>query len=353
MVENANGKSSYRYDMNGNRVQKVSGGKATQYLYANDRLFGEISDQGELWYRYNTYGSLVGFEYNGTTYIYQTNANNDIVGILDGTGKQIVTYQYDAWGKLLKTSGDQTIAEKNPFRYRSYYYDKETGFYYLKNRYYDPEIKRMLNMDSYVDTEFGMFSHNLYAYCENTPVNASNSSGNIPDWALKYSKSPSGKNYYWKGVENYYNSNCYGYALYDEKERQPGYLTHAGHLPVSLKTVVDYTLDDLKKLGYKRYVIEHKDVSLYDNDWNVIIARYGATSTREDYHFMKRRYDTKKGTHFWAHKPGTGKSGLNIYAGQFKNSVPWPIEAYDVDGKKWIVDKGGSYNSNLKFIVYK
>lgn len=338
--------------MNGNRVQKVSDSKATQYLYANDRLFGEISDQGEQWYCYNTYGSLVGFEYNGTTYIYQTNANNDIVGILDGTGKQIVTYQYDAWGKLLKITGDQTIAEKNPFRYRGYYYDKETGFYYLKNRYYDPETKRMINMDSYVDTEFGMFSHNLYAYCENTPVNASNSSGNIPDWVSKLSKSPSGKNYYWSGITNFYKSNCYGFALQDETRRNPGYLSHPGDTPNTLTKVVDYTLGDLKKKGYKSsFVIEHKDVNIY-NGSHIIIARTGKYGEGWDYHFMKRCYDTKKGTYYWAHKPGSDKVGINIYAGEFKNTVPWAIEAYVIDKKAWKT-VSGSYNSNMKFIVFK
>lgn len=83
----------------------------------------------------------------------------------------MVQYYYDAWGNHTVSGSNLTLANLNPFRYRGYYYDTETGLYYLQTRYYDPEVGRFLNRDSvsYADpaTINGL---NLYAYCLNNPV---------------------------------------------------------------------------------------------------------------------------------------------------------------------------------------
>ena len=84
----------------------------------------------------------------------------------------VASYTYDPWGKIISSSG--TLADINPLRYRGYYYDAETGFYYLQSRYYDPEIGRFINADSYASTDAtGLLSTNMFAYCENDPVNRS------------------------------------------------------------------------------------------------------------------------------------------------------------------------------------
>ena len=81
----------------------------------------------------------------------------------------VASYTYDPWGKIISSSG--TLADINPLRYRGYYYDTETGFYYLQSRYYDPEIGRFINADSYASTDAtGLLSTNMFAYCENNPV---------------------------------------------------------------------------------------------------------------------------------------------------------------------------------------
>ena len=87
-------------------------------------------------------------------------------------GNVVVSYVYDAWGKVYSVTGSMadTLGQINPIRYRSYYYDNETGFYYLNSRYYDPEIKRFINADGSVYTSEGIFAHNLYSYCENNPI---------------------------------------------------------------------------------------------------------------------------------------------------------------------------------------
>ena len=123
--------------------------------------------------------------YNNTPYYYLKNLQGDIVGILDANGTQVVSYTYDAWGAPLSVTGTaaDTIGQLNPFRYRSYYYDNETGLYYVSSRYYDPEVSRYLNADSVLSgTGESVQGYNLFAYCFNNPVNMSDSSGHWPKW---------------------------------------------------------------------------------------------------------------------------------------------------------------------------
>ncbi|MBE6880618.1 MAG: RHS repeat-associated core domain-containing protein [Ruminococcaceae bacterium] len=110
--------------------------------------------------------------YNGTTYTYRKNLQGDIIAILNSAGTEVVTYTYNAWG--VATVGGtmaSTLGTKNPFRYRGYYYDTETGYYYLNSRYYDPVTGRFLNADGYVSTGQGLLGYNMFAYCGNNPVN--------------------------------------------------------------------------------------------------------------------------------------------------------------------------------------
>ena len=81
--------------------------------------------------------------------------------------------RFDSWGKLLSTSGSlaSTLGKNNPFRYRGYVYDEETGFYYLQSRYYNPEVGRFISSDVLLSTGQGVLGHNAYAYCLNNPVN--------------------------------------------------------------------------------------------------------------------------------------------------------------------------------------
>ena len=94
----------------------------------------------------------------------------------------MVKYKYDAWGKCVvdASTTNTELANLNPFRYRSYYFDTETSLYFLKTRYYDPEIGRFMTIDdlSYLDPE-SINGLNLYAYCGNNPVNRVDSEGNF------------------------------------------------------------------------------------------------------------------------------------------------------------------------------
>ena len=137
---------------------------------------------------------VIGFTYQGVgDFYYKKNIFGDIIGIIDKNGQEIAKYAYDAWGNhksyalnngsfvdiSLETSytqdglNNKLIAELNPFRYRGYYYDVETGLYYLNSRYYDPEIGRFINPDDVAILSESMnFINglNLYMYCNNNPT---------------------------------------------------------------------------------------------------------------------------------------------------------------------------------------
>ncbi len=127
-------------------------------------------------------GTRVGFTYNGATYHYLTNAQGDVTGITDVDDNLVVEYSYDAWGKLLNmtdSSGDAHIGQKNSFLYRGYYYDSETGLYYLNSRYCDPQTGRFINADGLVSTGQGVLGNNIFAYCLNNPVNFEDANGEM------------------------------------------------------------------------------------------------------------------------------------------------------------------------------
>ena len=118
-------------------------------------------------------------------YYYEKNGQNDIIGLLDETFNKVATYEYDSWGKILSVkdnNGNEIvnpnhIAHINPFRYRSYYYDRETELYYLNSRYYNPEWGRFLNADGIIGANGDILSYNLYAYASNNPIMFSDPSG--------------------------------------------------------------------------------------------------------------------------------------------------------------------------------
>ena len=111
---------------------------------------------------------------------FDKNTLGDIVAIRDESGNIVARYEYDAWGNITYQSG--SMADINPFRYRGYYYDNETGFYYLQTRYYDPSICRFINADNYeVVAQLSYVSGqlNMYAYCGNNPIMYTDETGEL------------------------------------------------------------------------------------------------------------------------------------------------------------------------------
>lgn len=182
---------TYNYTDGGIRKNKTVNGETTEYLLSGSQIMQERRPNGDILnYARDESGGLVGFDYYSAAenvinfYYYLKNMQGDIVGITDRQGNVLVTYTYDTWGKLISITGSManTIGIINPFRYRGYYYDTETGLYYVSSRYYDPEIGRWLNADGQISGVGGeVLGYNMFAYCMNNPVNMSDPTG---DWPL-------------------------------------------------------------------------------------------------------------------------------------------------------------------------
>ena len=154
---------SFTYDSNGNLIKQSNG---LEYIYDHSGVFGV------------TYG--------GETYVYRKDAQGNVIALMNASGAVVARYLYDAWGTCVVVNNGGTeisdanhIGNLNPFRYRGYYYDVETKLYYLKTRYYDPEVGRFMTIDGieYLDPET-INGLNLYAYCGNNPIMNVDPNGN-------------------------------------------------------------------------------------------------------------------------------------------------------------------------------
>ncbi len=179
---------TYTYDVDGTRNIKRVGDVSHTYIWEDGKPLQEwvsgntdVHTAGTIMYfYYDMNGRPYGLQYNGNIYYYLLNAQGDVISMLDSTGATAASYEYDPFGNIISATGP--MAEANPLRYRGYYYDRETGFYYLNSRYYDPKIGRFINADSYVSTGQGIVGYNMFAYCGNNPVNMYDSNGKWPDW---------------------------------------------------------------------------------------------------------------------------------------------------------------------------
>ena len=124
-----NGKTiSYKYNDNGIRTEKTVNGVTTKYILNGDNVIYEDNGTDKIHYSYGGNG-LVSLNFNGNEYYYKKNIQGDIIGLIDNYGNRVVKYSYDTWGKLISIEGSlkDTVGVKNPYRYRGYRYDTETG----------------------------------------------------------------------------------------------------------------------------------------------------------------------------------------------------------------------------------
>ena len=187
------GNNSYLYDMDGVRQEKTVNGVTHTYYTDGTKILAEKVGDKVFEYYYDAQG-IIAFKYDGAVYYFKKNLMGDIDRIYDANKNLVAEYKYDAWGNHRVYTGtgiditdnssyNNSVAKLNPFRYRGYYYDTETGLYYLNSRYYDPAIGRFINADdiSYIQpTEINGL--NLFAYCGNNPVMYSDNEGNMPNW---------------------------------------------------------------------------------------------------------------------------------------------------------------------------
>ena len=171
-------------------------GEEVEYWYEDGRLLYEKrGTDKEFYYSYDGYGNLSCIRYflNGAqyTYYFLTNARGDVELIYGGSGVVLARYAYDSWGNTISIkdgSGEEitdptNIALLNPIRYRGYYYDSETGLYYLQSRYYDPTTCRFVNADNAISNAGKTIQgYNLFSYCFNNPANMSDRNGHWAQW---------------------------------------------------------------------------------------------------------------------------------------------------------------------------
>ena len=178
------------YNEDGLRVQKVAVTTGTtNYTLHGKNIVHMTQGSNSLHFFYDAQDKPAVVLFNGTAYAYLYNLQGDVIGLIDSIGNKVVSYTYDAWGKMLSKTGTlaSTLGTIQPFRYRGYVFDEETGLYYLQSRYYNSDLCRFISTDTFEvllipHYHFGQYS--LYSYCENKPISNADSDGKL-SWLAK------------------------------------------------------------------------------------------------------------------------------------------------------------------------
>ena len=185
-ITNGSNTYNYKYNADGIRTSKTVNGTTTELFLNGSQILAQKTGDSVMRFFYDSTGKRVGFANGTMLFYYLYNVQGDVIAIVRAaTGQIVAKYSYDAWGKCTVTNAaGYAVGDKNLFRYRGYYYDTETGLYYLNSRYYNPEFGRFISADEQLND--GVLGCNLFAYCENNPVNLSDENGTLPSWAKKF-----------------------------------------------------------------------------------------------------------------------------------------------------------------------
>ena len=207
---------AFTYDENGLRTSKTVGDVTTRYTWSGEDLTSQSDGNHELYFYYDG-GNPVAVDADGELYYYVYNTLGDVMALVDEEGQLAAQYAYDAYGQVLKVmdgagndvSGQAAhIANLNPIRYRGYYYDTDLKFYYLKSRYYDPEVGRFISPDELtmaMSAANGITSPNLYTYANNNPIRYTDSGGKESvGWV--YTPIDVQWDAYYRGLEEHYTN---------------------------------------------------------------------------------------------------------------------------------------------------
>ena len=181
----------FAYNNEGQRIQKSYLGEVTRYYWNGKHLAAMQTGDTLVQFAYDETGKPISMSTGSAIYYYLHNLQGDVVGLLDASGNQMVSYNYNSWGRMTgmtDTTGNQ-IGLLNPFRYRGYIQDDETGMYYVGSRYYDPEVGRFVNADKGIIMDSENSGFNLYIYCGNSPINRNDAKGT-----------------FWSGIKNIANN---------------------------------------------------------------------------------------------------------------------------------------------------
>lgn len=149
-------------------MTKTVNGVEHKYIWQGTKLVSEHYDGKTLEFFYDESGKPYAMSYKAgeaaspVMYYYITNLQGDVISLVDAEGFSVAEYPYNAWGLPMGTTG--AMAEINPLRYCGYYYDTDSGWYYLQSRYYDPVVCRFINSDTVANTGQGVVGCNMFAY---------------------------------------------------------------------------------------------------------------------------------------------------------------------------------------------
>jgi RHS repeat-associated protein len=165
--------ATYKYDDDNRRIEKVVNGNVTRYFYDGDSInpLYETDGNGNVLrqYVYSSGNLRLAMKTQGQTFYYHYNSHGDVVAMTDQQGKVVASYEYDAWGNVLKSEATGPAAD-NPFGYAGYMYDKEIGMYYLIARYYQPKHGVFISVDPDSGDDDDPLTQNGYTYAGNNPV---------------------------------------------------------------------------------------------------------------------------------------------------------------------------------------
>ena len=155
----ANGKyATYKYLSNGYRCYKKVSGVETDFVWDGDEIGAEYDENGNVTNVLFRGNNLVR-DGKGNNYVYDSHGS--VTSILNNNGSKSKEYEYDAFGNIEKETNASTY---NPWQYCGEYTDQESGFIYLRNRYYDSETGRFINEDP------ARSGGNWYSYCSGNPI---------------------------------------------------------------------------------------------------------------------------------------------------------------------------------------
>lgn len=340
--------TTYKYNFDAIRLSKTVNGVETKYYLEDNDIIFEKTGNNVLYFMRNGMDDLFGFKYNNDTYYYVKNIQNDIIGILDSNCNLVANYKYDSWGKIISiTDGEGNdisnnsshIANINPFRYRCYYYDKETKLYYLNERYYNPEWRRFINSDSYNGQIGGnILSHNIYAYTLNNPIMNYDENGTFPITAgivglgiastlLIASTIPSFRSSFAQGVSQIVGKIQYGISstLYNIKSKIDA------KAYTSVKTKAGTKAPNTSNNRDKPCVVA------YGTEKTVLVTNYRMT-IKESYQYVSNSGSVMCDTRTAAKKVAKGGASNYVYHNNMKNGILkpgwYPHYHLNIDGEK-------------------
>ncbi len=168
--------NAFAYDAQGRRISRRDRQGATSYfIYEGWNLMQEVAPNGAVLanYVYDGLDHPIAMNRGGTTYYYLYDRLGNVVGLTNGAGVLVASYRYDPWGNLLAAGGINPNLT-NPFRFVGREWDADSGLYYMRGRYYDPDLGRFISRDP---LRLTMPAGNHYAYAANNPANASDPMG--------------------------------------------------------------------------------------------------------------------------------------------------------------------------------